>query len=172
MVSNTMVMERTGMGVAGMPGMVPGMTTPAVSGTTGVAVGPNFVMVPRCTFKFEKCAGGVKIYCVCDDKVAAGMVQNLCTMLAGGMVGCCVTMNGMTVCTCNFAMAMCKCEMTESGVCFTCTSGDAACCQMIQACCDCVCCTVTAGCTCCVTMNGTPVCCGTCETPVVAKKKV
>ena len=35
-------------------------------------------------------------------------------------------------------MGMCKCEMTENGVCVTCTSGDSKCCEMIQACCDCL----------------------------------
>ena len=33
-------------------------------------------------------------------------------------------MNGMMVCCCNLTMGMCKCEMTEDGVCITCTSGD------------------------------------------------
>ena len=57
-------------------------------------------------------------------------------------------------------MGMCKCEMTEHGVCITCTSGDTACCDMIQACCDCFNRMMEAGCTCCVLMNNTPVCCG------------
>jgi hypothetical protein len=159
MVANTMVMERTG--VTGVGVTVPGVTTPTVGTPTNVPVGGNFVMVPRCTFTFEKCTGGVKINCVCEDKVAATMVQNLCNMLTGGMVGCYVTMNGVQVCTVNFTMGICKCEVTDTGVCITCTSGDATCCNMIQACSDCVACMVTAGCTCCVTINGTPVCCGT-----------
>ena len=33
---------------------------------------------------------------------------------------------------------MCKCECTKDGVCITCMSGDKACCDMIQACCDCL----------------------------------
>ena len=36
-------------------------------------------------------------------------------------------MNGMMVCCCNLMMGMCKCEMTEHGVCITCTSGDKGC---------------------------------------------
>ena len=145
---STMMMERTGMA---------GMGTSAAMPTT-----PNWMMVPRCTFKFEKCTGGMKIYCVCDDKVACSMMQNLCTMLAGGMCSCCMMMNGMMVCCCNLTMGMCKCEMTEKGVTVTCTSGDAKCCDMIQACCDCMTTMMKAGCTCCVMMNNTPVCCGNC----------
>ena len=95
-------------------------------------------MVPRCTIKIEKCTGGMKITCTCDDKMACSMMQNLCTMLAGGMCTCCMMMNGMMVCCCNLTMGMCKCEMTDKGCCITCTSGDEKCCEMIQACCDCM----------------------------------
>jgi hypothetical protein len=118
------------------------------------------MMVPRCSFKFEKCTGGFKVTCSCEDKVACSMVQNLCTMLAGGMCSCCCLYNGMTVYYCNFTMGMCRCEATDNGVCFTCTSGDQQCCQMIQACCDCLSTMTDAGCTCCFYMNNTPVCCG------------
>jgi hypothetical protein len=154
-MSSTMMMERTGMGM-------PGMSTPTMGGPTGAMTAPGYVMVPRCTLKYEKCTGGMKIYCTCDDKTACSMMQNLCTMLAGGMCSCTMMMNGMTVCTCNFTMGMCKCEMTEHGVCITCTSGDTHCCEMIQACCDCMTAMVHAGCTCCVMMNGNPICCGCC----------
>ena len=51
-------------------------------------------------------------------------------------------------------------EMTDKGMCLTCVSGDSKCCEMIQACCDCMNCMMKAGCTCCVMMNNTPVCCG------------
>src|SRR5262249_49729581 len=147
-MSSTVMMERTGMG---MPGMgVSGMGAPAMgapAGTTGTA---NYVMVPRCTLKFEKCQGGMKVHCICDDQMACSMMQNLCTMLAGGMCSCSMMLNGMVVCGCSLTMGMCKCEMTETGVCVTCTSGDAKCCEMIQACCDCLSCMLNAGCTCCV----------------------
>ena len=150
----TMMMERTAMG---MPNMgMPGTTM----GAPGPAAGMNMVMVPRCTFKFEKCQGGMKMTCVCDDVTARGMLQNLCTMLAGGMCSVCCLMNGMMVCCCNMMMGMCKCEMTEDGVSITCTSGDKACCTMIQACCECMASMMKAGCTCCVMMNNMPVCCG------------
>jgi hypothetical protein len=151
-----MMMERTGMGMPGVgaAGMgIPGIMSPA-------AMPANFLMVPRCTFKMEKCTGGMKITCVCDDKTASGMVQNLCKMLAGGMCSCCMMMNGMMVFTCNLTMGMCKCDMTEMGVTVTCTSGDKACCDMIQASCDCMNSMLKAGCTCCLCMGSTPVCCG------------
>lgn len=142
-----------GMSTAGMPSAAAGATMPA---------GTNWLMVPRCTFKVEKCTGGYKIHCMCDDKMACGMLQNLCQMLAGGMCSCCCMMNGMVVCSCNLTMGMCKCEMTDKGCCITCTSGDPKCAEMIQGCCECMNCCLKAGCTCCVMMNGTPICCGTC----------
>ena len=102
-MTNTMMMDRTGMGMPGMamPGMAPsGMATP-----TGMPVGPNYLMVPRCTMKFEKCQGGMKIHCVCDDQMACSMMQNLCTMLQGGMCSCCMMMNN-TPCCCGTSTPM------------------------------------------------------------------
>ena len=154
-MTNAMMMERTGMGMPGMGAAGMGMPS-AMPATT------NWMMMPRCKFKVERCSGGMKVTCSCDDATAAGMVQNLCTMMAGGMCSFCVTMNGMMVCCCNLTMGMCKCDMTKDGVCITCTSGDSKCCEMIQACCDCMACMLDSGCTCCVMMNNTPVCCGCC----------
>ena len=96
------------------------------------------MMVPRCKMMMEKCAGGMKITCKCDDAVACAMMQNLCNMLAGGMCSCSCMMNGMVCCTCNLMMGMCKTEMTKDGCIITCTSGDAGNMSMIQGCCDCV----------------------------------
>jgi hypothetical protein len=160
-MANAVTMERTGMGMTGVtvPGIgMPAMGTPATMppGTT------NWMMVPRCTFKVERCTGGMKVTCSCDDKMACSMVQNLCTALAGGMCSSCCVLNGMMVCCCNFTMGMCRCEMTKDGVCVTCTSGDQKCCEMIQACCDCLACMLKDGCTCCLMINNTPVCCGCC----------
>jgi len=151
-----MMMERAGLG---MPGMATGMGT---MGAPSATMMPNMMMVPHCTFKMEKTKTGMTISCVCDDAMAAGMLQNLCSMLQGSMVGCCMMMNGMMVCTCNLTMGMCKCETTDKGCRVTCTSGDPKCCQMIQACCDCMMAMMQAGCTCCLTMNNMPVCCGCC----------
>src|SRR5437868_12575367 len=115
----SVMMERTGMGVPGMPGSMAGV--PGVSAPSGAPASTSWLMVPRGTLKVEKCQGGMKITCSCEDKTAASMVQNLCTMLAGGMVSCCCMMNGMVVCTCNLTMGMCKCEMTKDGCTITCT---------------------------------------------------
>jgi hypothetical protein len=159
-----MMMDRTGMGVQGVSTMTPtGMPTmtPATA---------NWLMVPRCTFKFEKCQGGMKVTCSCDDAMARSMMQNLCTALMGGMCSYYCTLNGMTVCCVNLTMGLCKCEMTDTGFCITCTSGDAKCCEMIQSCCDCVSSMCNAGCTCCLTMSNTPVCCGSTESQVKSKK--
>lgn len=157
-MAGTMMVERTG--VVNMPGMTTGMGPAGVPGSTTMPTGVNWMMVPRCTFKVEKCSGGMKINCVCDDKMACSMLQNLCAMLTGGMCGCCVTMNGVTVFCCNFTMGLCKCETTDNGVCFTCTSGDPQCCSMIQSFCECLNTSLKAGCSCCVMLNNTPVCCG------------
>jgi hypothetical protein len=120
----------------------------------------NWLMVPHCAFKMERMTGGMKMSCMCDDKMACSTMQNLCKMLAGGMCTCCMYMNGMMVCMCNLTFGMCKCEMTENGFTCTCTSGDKACAEMIQACCDCMATMLKDGCTCCFMMNNTPVCCG------------
>jgi hypothetical protein len=161
-MANAMMMDRTGMAMPGMgmPGMAPStMGTPSAMPTA-----PNYLMVPRCTMRMEKCTGGMKITCSCDDPMACSMMQNLCMMLQGGMCSCCCMWNGMVVCTCNFTMGMSRCEMTKDGCWVTCTSGDEECCKMIQACCDCMSCMLACGCTCSVMMNNTPMCCGTAPT--------
>jgi hypothetical protein len=157
---SSMMMERTGMAMAGMSTGIAG--TPGMGTAGTMPATPNWMMVPRGTIKVEKCQGGMKITCSCDDKMAASMVQNLCSMLQGGMCSCCCMMNGMVVCCCNLTMGMCKCDMTDKGCTVTCTSGDPKCCAMIQACCDCLACMLKDGCTCCMMMNNTPVCCGCC----------
>ncbi len=151
-MTGAMMMDRSAMtGMGTMP-----------MGTTAAPMAPNMVMVPRCTMKMEKCAGGMKLTCACDDPAACTMMQNLCAMMAGGMCSMCCTMNGMVVCNCNMTMAMCKVEMTADGCCVTCTSGDKMCCDMIQACCDCMMMCMKSGCACCLMMGGTPVCCCMC----------
>jgi hypothetical protein len=168
-MSSTLLMERTAMG---MPGLgMPGLASPAVGAPSGMPMAPNWLMVPRCTMKVEKCSGGLKFTCSTDDKMACSMMQNLCTMLSGGMCSCCLMFNGMTVCCYNFSMGMCKCEMLDSGICMTCTSGDPQCCQMIQACCESISCCLEAGCTCCLLMNNTPLCCGYCDSKMHSKSK-
>ena len=143
--------------VSGMAGTMPPGMAARVAGTTPAM---NFLMVPRGSVRMQKVTGGMKIMCSSDDKMACSMMQNLCTMLAGGMCSCCCMMNGMMVCCCNLTMGMCKCESTKDGVSIACTSGDKECSTMIQACCDCMSAMMEAGCTCCVMLNNTPVCCG------------
>jgi hypothetical protein len=156
-MSSAMMMERTSMAMPGMTSQ--GMGSPV--GTPGTApAGMNWLMVPRCTVRVEKCNGGMKIQCNCSDKLACSTLQNLCTALAGGMVSCCAMMNGQMVYCCNLTMGMCKCEMSKEGCSITCTSGDARCCEMIQSCCDCLATMLKAECTCCVLINNMPVCCG------------
>ena len=156
-MTGTMMMERP---TTGMGGMGMGMSAAGMPSAAGTMMAPNMVMVPRCTMKVEKTKEGMKITCVCPDAAACAMMQNLCQMMAGGMVSCCCMMNGMMVCCCNLTMGMCKCEMTKDGCTITCSSGDKMCCEMIQGCCDCMAACLKAGCTCCMMMGGTPVCCG------------
>jgi hypothetical protein len=155
-----MMMERTGMAMQGMS--MPAMGTPMTGAPTAMPATTSWMMVPRCTMKMEKVSEGMRITCSCEDKMARSMVQNLCTMLAGGMCSCCMMLNGMMLCTCNLTLGLCKCEMSKDGVVITCTSGDPKCCEMIQACCQCMKCMLEDGCTCCLMMNNTPVCCGCC----------
>ena len=53
-------------------------------------------------------------------------------------------------------------KLAKDGMSMMCTSGDKMCCDMIQACCDCMTTMLKAGCTCCMCLNGNPVCCGCC----------
>jgi hypothetical protein len=99
------------------------------------------------------------------------MMQNLCQMMAGGLCGCFVQCNGMTVCQYQWTMGMCRWEPTSDGMCFYCTSGDPQCCEMIQSCGHCLECMLECGCTCCFTVNHTPVCCGMGETVKTTSKK-
>ena len=154
----TMMMGTMGRAGMGMPGMNLGTGMDPMSGTTPMM--PGMMTMPRCNMmKFEKCSGGMKITCTCQDQMACSMMQNLATMLMGGMVSCCMMLNGMLVCWCNLTMGLCQCEMMDKGMCISCTSGDPKCCEMIQACCDCLAAMMKNGCTCCLLMNNTPVCC-------------
>lgn len=128
----------------------------------GAPASANWCVLPRCEMTFEKCTGGFKIYCRCDDEVSCGTLQNLCRMLCDGMCSCSCTCNGIQVCQCNLTMGHCTCEYTKDGVCIQCVSGDQKCCAMLQACCDCLEACCQSGCCCYLSFNGTPVCCGSC----------
>src|SRR3954470_11200143 len=152
MASTGMSSTNPGMGM-GMGQAMPGMMGP---------MAPNMMMVPRCTMKVEKVAGGMKMTCMCDDDAARAVMQNLCQMTAGGMCSVCCMMNGMMIACCNLSCGMCKMEMTKDGCMMTCTSGDKSCEAMIQGCCDCIMACMKGGCTCCMMMGGVPVCCCVC----------
>ena len=122
----------------------------------------NSWVLPRCTMKAEKCKGGMKLTCSCDDEVACGTLQNLCRALCDGMCSLTCTYNGIACCEFNLFCGMCKCEYTKDGCTITCMSGDKACCDMIQACCDCLAHCLAAGCCCYLSFGGTPCCCGNC----------
>ena len=121
-MSSTMMTERSHAGAA--------FSSAAAWQNAGSATMPgaaNFGVLPRCKYEFEKCAGGFKIHCSCEDEVACGTLQNLCRMLADGTCSCCCTSNGIAICQCNLTIGMCHTEMTKDGVCITCTSGDKKC---------------------------------------------
>jgi hypothetical protein len=157
-MSSAVMFERSGVT---MPGVTPtGVSAPHFGPTPTMPATPNWLMVPRCTFKFEKLKDGMKVSCICDDKLACSMVQNLCGMVTGGLCSCWLTYNGMSVCSFNFTMGMCKWETFDKGVTFHCTSGDKQCCEMIQSFCECISSMVKSGCTCCWMVGSTPLCCG------------
>lgn len=135
----------------------PAAAPPAAAPATG-----NICVVPRCELKFEKCTGGFRIRCKCPDEVSCATLQNLCRALCDGMCSCVCTWNGIQVCNFNLCCGHCQCENTSDGCCITCTSGDKACCEMLQACCECLRCCCESGCCCYVCFGGTPCCCGTC----------
>ena len=155
-MAGMMAMDRSMMGMS-PAGAGMGMNMPMAAG------GMNMMMIPRCTMKMEKCKDGMKMMCMATDETAAAMMQNLCTMLAGGMMSMHMMMNGMMMMTCNMMMGMCKVDMTADGVCVTWSCGDAKTCKMIQECCQCMMTMMECGCTCCVCMNCTPMCCATCD---------
>ena len=69
------LMERTGMAV-------PGMGVPGVVSPSAMPAGVSYQMVPRCTFKVERCQDGMKVSCTCEDQLACSTMQNLCSVLA------------------------------------------------------------------------------------------
>ena len=66
-MSSAMLLERASLGF-------PGMANPSMGGQPAPSGAPaaNWCVVPRCTLKVEKCQGGMKIHCKCEDDVACG----------------------------------------------------------------------------------------------------
>lgn len=124
------------------------------------APGNRMVMMPRCTMRFEKCDGGFKIHCCCEDQADCATLQELCNLSSDGLCSCCCTKNGIPCCQVFLCWGTVKCELTKDGCCITCTSGDKGCCDMLQACCDCLDRCLHQGCCCYVAFGGTTICCG------------
>ena len=83
-MSSAVMMERTAMA---MPGMgMPAMGAPALGTPAGVPAGVNYMVVPRCTFKVEKCTGGVKITwaITSDGWISAEATPGLANSSGGG----------------------------------------------------------------------------------------
>jgi hypothetical protein len=152
-MSSALLLERAGLAA-------PGISAPQALGHPGTAPAANWCVVPRCEIKVEKCTGGFKLHCSCEDDIACGTLQNLCKMLAGSTCSCCCTLNGITVCQCHLTCGICTCEYTSDGCCITCISGDKACSQILQGCCECLAACIKQGCCCYVCFGNTPVCCG------------
>ena len=148
----------------------PGMSMPANMGTMGMSMpmgmnmgtGMNPMMMPRCTMTFEKLPNGMKVTCMCDDKMSAAMMQNLCMMMPNGMMSCCCMMNGMMCCCCNMTMGTTTIQMMEMGCTMMCISGDSMAQKMMHACCDCMTAMMMPGCTMVICMNNMPVGCCIC----------
>ena len=158
-MSSAVLMERFSLGSSASTAPAPSWHASGLP-AAGPAAG-NWCVVPRCKIEFEKCTGGYKIHCRCDDELSTATLQNLCRMLADGLCSCCCTSNGIQVCLCSFANCHCKCEYTQDGCTITCISGDKQHCQQLQACCECLSRCCETGCTCYVCFNNTPVCCAT-----------
>ena len=111
-----------------------------------------------CEISFEKCKGGFRIHCCCDDLGECAELHCLCEAICEGDCFCCCQRDGKQVCICNLSCGQCKCENTEEGCCITCTGGNAKCCEILQACCDCLECCCKSGC-CCYVCFGDKCCC-------------
>jgi len=157
-MSSAVLFERTMSANVGAPQFGSQFNSPAV----GPQTGNQFLMLPRCELRFEKCADGFKIHCCSDDEVACATLQNLCKIACDGLCSCCCTLNGIVCCQINLCCGKVCCEPTKNGCCISCTSGDQGCCDMAQAWCDCLACCCEQGCCCYISFGGTPVCCGKC----------
>jgi hypothetical protein len=121
----------------------------------------NMTTMPRCKVAFEKCSTGMEMTCTSEDPTARAALQNLCDMLAGSMMSCCMMNNGMVATCFNMTMGMCTAEMTDKGAEISCVSKDPESCKMIQECCECMSTMMECGCTCCICLNNIPLCCCT-----------
>ena len=85
-MASSVLLERGSSAVAPFSGATPGWQAgPIPAGSPAAA---NWCVLPRCAVEFEKCTGGFKIHCRCEDEVACGTLQNLCRMLCDGLCSC------------------------------------------------------------------------------------
>jgi hypothetical protein len=158
-MASSVLLERGASAVAPFSGTATGWQPGAIP--AGSPATANWCVLPRCSVEFEKCTGGFKIRCRCEDEVATGTLQNLCRMLSDGLCSCSCCQNGICICQCNFAFGNCKCEYTKDGCTISCTSGDKAFSASLQACCEALSTCCESGCCCYISFNNTPICCGT-----------
>src|SRR5262245_39152918 len=97
-----------------------------------------------CELSFEKCAGGFRLGCCCDDSMECADLQSLCEAICERNCICCCVRDGVEVCNFNLCCGQCKCEGTKDGCCITCSSSK--CCDTLQAICDCLECCCQDGC--------------------------
>ena len=116
----------------------------------------------QCTLQFEKCKGGFRIECCCDDAACCADLKALCESICDTCCSCCCTINGKQVCNIEICCDSCECKQIDNRCRITFTSKDNHCCQVLQKCCDCLEACCKAGCCCAISFGSTCVCCGTC----------
>ena len=126
------------------------------------AVTPNMCDAVQCTLRFEKCKGGFRIHCCCDDQTECPEFQTLCQALCDGNMLCCCMHNGNPIGSINLCCGECECDCASDGCCVTCTGCDKNRCKILRACCDFleICCK-NGGC-CNICFSDTCCCSGTC----------
>ena len=109
-----------------------------------------------CELSFEKCKGGFRVNCCCDDSTECAELHDLCEAICDSECSCCCLRDEKQICSFNLCCSQCKCESTQDGCCITCTN--AKCCAMLEAICDCIECCCENGC-CCYICFGQKCCC-------------
>ena len=120
----------------------------------------DMMNLPRCEMRVERCDGGCKIYCSCDDAEDRRALQAAGEKMAGKLCSVSCSLHGEPICHCTFNCCDCTCECTRTaeGMCLTCVSCDPACCEMVQAICDCIARCQECGCDCMLHCGETPIC--------------
>jgi hypothetical protein len=159
-MASSVLLERGASAVAPFPSQGPTQGWQPSAYPPGSPAAANWCVLPRANVEFEKCTGGFKIRCRCEDEVARGTLQNLCRMLSDGLCSCYCCQNGICIFQCNLTCGICKTEYTKDGCTISCVSGDKACGAILQSCCEALSTCCESGCCCYISFNNTPVCCG------------